>query len=91
VEPDGSFLVRTPADKPIHFALLDAKGAVVREEHGWFWIRRGEQRYCVGCHTGPERSPENRMPAVLQRTTTPVDLTGTTSVAQLPSGARGGN
>jgi hypothetical protein len=91
VAPDGSFLVRTPADKPIRFALLDAKGAVVREEHGWFWIRRGEQRYCVGCHAGPERSSENRVPAVLLRTTTPVDLTGVTSVAQLPSGARGGN
>ena len=76
VEADGSFLVRTPADRPIRFALLDAKGAVLREEHGWFWIRRGEQRYCVGCHTGLERSPENRVPAVLLRTTTPVDLTG---------------
>ncbi len=76
VEADGSFLVRTPADKPIRFALLDAKGAVVREEHGWFWIRAGEQRYCVGCHAGPERSPDNHVPAVLLRTTTPVDLTG---------------
>jgi hypothetical protein len=91
VEADGSFFVRTPADKPIRFALLDAKGAVVHEEHGWFWIRRGEQRYCVGCHAGPERSSENRVPAVLLRTTTPVDLTGVTSVAQTPPGARGGN
>ena len=76
VEADGSFLVRTPADQPIRFALLDARGDVVRQEHGWFWIRRGEQRYCVGCHTGPERSSENHVPAVLLRTTTPVDLTG---------------
>jgi hypothetical protein len=76
VEADGSFLVKTPADKPIRFALLDAKGAVVRQERGWFWIRRGEQRYCVGCHAGPERSPENKLPAVLKRTTTPADLTG---------------
>jgi len=76
VEADGSFLVKTPADRPIRFALLDAKGAVIREEHGWFWIRAGEQRYCVGCHTGPERSPQNRVPAVLLRTTVPVDLTG---------------
>jgi len=56
--------------------LLDPKGAVVRREQGWFWIRKGEQRYCVGCHTGPERAPENHVPAVLERTTTPVDLTG---------------
>jgi hypothetical protein len=76
VEADGSFFVKAPADKPIRFALLDGKGAVLRQEHGWFWIRRGEQRYCVGCHTGPERAPENRVPAVLLRTTTPADLTG---------------
>ncbi|MGA2650852.1 MAG: hypothetical protein ABSF28_10025 [Terracidiphilus sp.] len=76
VESDGSFLVKVPADKPIRFALLDAKGAVIRQEHGWFWIRGGEQRYCVGCHAGPERSPENHVAAVLLHTTIPVDLTG---------------
>ncbi len=77
VEADGSFFVKAPADQAIRFALLDANGAVLRQEHGWFWIRRGEQRYCVGCHAGPERASENRVPAVLLRTTTPVDLTGT--------------
>ena len=60
---DGSFFVQTPADRPIRFALLDAKGAVVRQEHGWFWIRSGEQRICVGCHAGPERASENTVPA----------------------------
>ncbi len=76
VESDGSFYVKTPADTPIRFALLDKKGAILRQEHGWFWIRSGEQRICMGCHTGPERASENRVPAVLLRTTTPVDLTG---------------
>lgn len=76
VEADGSFFVSTPADRPIRFSLLDDNGNVIRQEQGWFWIRRGEQRYCVGCHTGPERSSENRVPAVLLRATTPVDLTG---------------
>ena len=75
VEQDGSFFVKVPGDKPLRFTLLDAKGTVLRQEHGWFWARSGEQRICVGCHTGPERSPENRVPAVLLRTTTPVDLT----------------
>ncbi len=76
VESDGSFYVRVPGDKPIRFALVDKKGAVVRQEHGWFWSRSGEQRICVGCHTGPERGSENRVPEVLMKTTTPVDLTG---------------
>ena len=86
VEADGSFFVKAPADRPIRFVLLDAKGAVLRQEHGWFWIRRGEQRICVGCHTGPERAAENRVPEVLLRTTTPVDLTGSAQTLQ-----RGGN
>jgi hypothetical protein len=76
VDSDGSFFVQVPGDKPIRFILLDRKGAVLRREQGWFWSRSGEQRICVGCHTGPERASENRMPAVLMRTTTPFDLTG---------------
>ena len=77
VESDGSFFVKTPADKPIRFALLDQKGATLRQQQGWFWIRGGEQRICVGCHVGPEHASENRVPAVLMRTTTPADLSGT--------------
>ena len=91
VELDGSFFVKTPADQPIRFALLDGKGAVLRQEQGWFWIRRGEQRICVGCHTGPERASENRVPAVLLRTTTPVDLSGINSTGATKSTAPGGN
>jgi hypothetical protein len=76
VEQDGSFFVQVPGDTPIRFALLNAKGEVLRRERGWFWARGGEQRICGGCHTGPERGAENRVPAVLLRGTTPVDLTG---------------
>jgi hypothetical protein len=76
VEKDGSFFVQAAGDRPLRFILLDAAGKTLREEHGWFWVRKGEQRICVGCHTGPERAPENRVPEVLLRTQTPVDLTG---------------
>jgi hypothetical protein len=87
VDPDGSFFVKVPADRPIRFELLDFRGAVLRQEHGWFWARGGEQRICVGCHAGPERASENRVPDVLMRTTEPVDLTGAKAV----SGAVHGN
>jgi hypothetical protein len=90
VEADGSFYVKVPADQPIRFALLDERGTVLRQEHGWFWIRKGEQRICVGCHTGPERSSENRVPDVLLRTTTAVDLTGATHAEATPQKAPGG-
>ena len=75
VETDGSFFIKVPGNRPIRMSLLDEKGNVLRQEKGWRWIRSGEQRICVGCHTGPERSSENRVPAVLLRSTTPADLT----------------
>ncbi len=77
VEPDGSFFVEVPADRPLQIELLDRQGKTLKREQGWWWIRKGEQRICVGCHTGPERSPENAVPAVLLKSTTPLDLTGT--------------
>ncbi len=86
VEQDGSFFVKVPGDRPIRFALLDFKGTVLKQEHGWFWACGGEQRICVGCHAGPERASENRVPAVLMRTTIPVDLTGTKAATGTPGG-----
>ncbi len=78
VESDGSFYVQLPADKPLRLELLGADGKLIRAEHGWFWMRPSEQRVCVGCHAGPERASENKVPAVLLRTTTPVNMLGTT-------------
>ncbi len=76
VEPDGSFYVQTPADRALRFELLDRAGAIVAAEKGWFWARRGEQRVCVGCHAGPERAPENAVPAVLLHSIEPVPMGG---------------
>ena len=86
VEKDGSFYVRTPGDQPLQIELIDSNAKTVKRENGWFWLRRGEQRICVGCHAGPEMSPENAVPLVLQRSTVPADLTGNT-----PAVASGGH
>ena len=75
VEKDGSFYLRVPGDHAIRIELLDASGKAVKSEAGWYWLRSGEQRICVGCHAGPERAPENAVPAVLQRSTEPADFT----------------
>lgn len=75
VESDGSFFVKVPGDQPIQIELLDAKGNALKREQGWFWMRGGEQRACVGCHAGPETAPENAVPLVLLKSTTPVDMT----------------
>ncbi len=75
VEPDGSFYVQVPADRPLRMELLGRSGTVTRAEKSWFWMRPSEQRICVGCHAGTERSPENRVPEILNRTIVPVNMT----------------
>ncbi len=76
VAEDGSYFVTVPGDKPIRFALLNAQGRIMRAQRGWFWARAGEQRICVGCHSGPEQAPENHLPGILLKTTVPVNLSG---------------
>jgi hypothetical protein len=75
VERDGSFFVQVPTEQPLQIELLDELGKTLKRESGFFWMRRGEQRACVGCH-GPETSPENAVPMVLLKSTTPADMTG---------------
>ena len=74
VERDGSFYIQVPADTPIRIELADATGQTVRAEREWFWMRPSEQRICVGCHTGPERAPESKVPEILLRTIVPVKM-----------------
>jgi Hydrazine synthase alpha subunit middle domain len=75
VEPDGSFFLHVPSNQPLRIELLNGSGNAVQSEHGWFWMARGEQRVCVGCHAGPERAPENAVPQVLVKSTEPADMT----------------
>jgi hypothetical protein len=84
VEHDGSFFIQVPTEQPLQIELLDSAGKPLKREAGWFWMRRGEQRGCVGCHAGPETAPENAVPMVLLKSTTPADLTGA------PKNAAGG-
>jgi hypothetical protein len=84
VELDGSFFVQVPTEQPLQMELLDGAGKTLKRQAGWFWMRRGEQRACVGCHAGPETSPENALPMTLLKSTTPADMTGAVR------GSRGG-
>lgn len=79
VERDGSFFLQVAADQPLQIELLDSSGKTLKRQAGWFWMRRGEQRACVGCHAGPETAPENVVPEILLKSTTPADMTGTSA------------
>ena len=81
VERDGSFFVHVPSEQPLQIELLDSAGGTLKRESGYFWMRRGEQRICVGCHAGPETAPENAVPKILLKSTTPTDMTGGTTIA----------
>ena len=76
VERDGSFFIQVPSERPLQIQLLDDSGKTLKRQAGWFWMRRGEQRACVGCHAGPETAPENAVPMTLLKSTTPADMTG---------------
>ncbi len=76
VETDGSFFLHVPTEQPLQIELLDSAGKTLKRESGFFWMRRGEQRVCVGCHAGPETAPENAVPMTLLKSTTPADMTG---------------
>jgi hypothetical protein len=76
VESDGSYFLHVPSERPLRMELRDRSGRVIEAERGWFWMRRGEQRVCAGCHAGPERAPENAVPKVLLHTDVPVQMVG---------------
>lgn len=54
VEPDGSVLVKLPADVPFTIEVLDAMGRRLGPRHrNWLQLQAGETRECNGCHSHP--------------------------------------
>jgi HEAT repeat protein len=54
---DGSFYVEVPADRPLAMQAVDGEGRPVINEMSWIYVRPGEQRACVGCHSPPSGAP----------------------------------
>lgn len=55
--PDGSFYIETPADRLMHFQVLDSDRRVVGNQLTWIYTRAGENRSCAGCHENPHTAP----------------------------------
>ncbi|NUQ62095.1 MAG: HEAT repeat domain-containing protein [Pirellulales bacterium] len=51
--PDGSFCVEVPADRLLHFQVLDSDRRVIGNQLTWIYPRPGETKSCVGCHENP--------------------------------------
>jgi len=51
VEPDGSVMVKVPANIPLGVEVLDGEGRRIGPRHdNWFQVQPGDTLTCVGCH-----------------------------------------
>ena len=51
VEPDGSVMVKVPANIPLALEVLDGEGRRIGPRHdNWFQVQPGDTVTCVGCH-----------------------------------------
>ncbi len=51
IEPDGSVVVKVPANVPVAISVLDSTGRRITARHqNWLQLRPGEVRACNGCH-----------------------------------------
>ncbi len=65
VHPDGSVLMKVPADVPFTIELVDAAGKRVSTRHRhWLQVRAGEVKQCHGCHESGSTLPHGRDDAV---------------------------
>ena len=64
---DGSFYVEVPADRLLHFQVLDSDRRVVGNQLTWIYARAGESRSCVGCHERPNHTAPAGQPQAVAR------------------------
>jgi hypothetical protein len=60
--PDGSFFVEAPADRLLHFQVLDSNRRVLGNQLTWIYTRANETKTCVGCHEKPDTTAAVRPP-----------------------------
>ena len=64
--PDGSFFVEVPADRLLHFQVLDSNRRVLGNQLTWIYTRADETKSCVGCHEIPNTAPSNNRPLAMR-------------------------
>jgi hypothetical protein len=64
IEPDGSVMIRVPANVAFWPEVLDADGRRIGDRHqNWLQVRPGEVLECNGCHTPDGRAAHGRADA----------------------------
>jgi len=68
IEPDGSVMVKVPANTALAISVLDANGRRIGERHqNWLQVKAGETLTCGGCHshaTGGRHGHADQAPAI---------------------------
>ncbi|MEN7342907.1 MAG: hypothetical protein AAAFM81_08170 [Pseudomonadota bacterium] len=61
IEPDGSVIVKVPADVAFGISVLDENGRRITQRHqNWMQVRPGEELRCTGCHDGSSGQSHGR-------------------------------
>ena len=60
VHADGSAMFEVPANTPVYFQAINAKGEVVQTMRSWSTLMPGETFGCVGCHEDKLSVPMKR-------------------------------
>jgi hypothetical protein len=91
IEPDGSVMVKMPANVPVTVDILDESGRRISNRHNnWLQVRPGETLECNGCHShqtqgGATPLPHGRSDAQVAA----VNIgAGTTLPLPMPSGLK---
>ena len=64
VEPDGSVMVKVPANTALQVSILDENGHRITPRHrGWITLRPGQELKCQGCHVQNNGLSHGRMDA----------------------------
>ncbi len=65
IEPDGSVMVKVPANIAFTISILDKNGQRIGDRHpNWMQVRPGETKECHGCHDADSTEPHGRPEAI---------------------------
>jgi hypothetical protein len=85
VEPDGSVLVKVPANIPFAISVVDKDGRRIRARHqNWIQLRPGETLECNGCHRHNPVAPAQPLPHGYRDDSAPLNTGADTSGLPFP-------
>ena len=68
VEPDGSVMVKVPANTALMVSVLDENGMRITQRHqNWIGLSEGQELKCNGCHDANQRRVARSLRRVRKR------------------------